>query len=113
MSKRLPRVNELIKREVSKILFREVDFPKNVLVTVTRVETSPDLRESKVWISTFPESQREGVIKILNRQIYNLQQKINKLLKMRPLPKLKFIEEKETQKAARVEELLEKIKNGK
>lgn len=109
--RRIQRVNELIKREISKILLREVDFPKDTLVTVTRVETLTGLRESKIWISVLPENQRERVIEILNRQIYNLQQKINKLLKMRPVPKLKFIEEKEIQKAARIEELLGEIKN--
>ncbi len=111
MSKRLQRVNELLKREISKIILREVDFPEDALVTVTRVETLSGLKESKVWISVLPENQRAGVVKILNRQIYNLQQKINKLLKMRPIPKLKFIDEKEVQEAARIEELLGKIKD--
>lgn len=111
MSKRLQRVNELIKREISKILLREIDFPKDSLVTVTRVETLDGLKEAKIWISVLPEDQREKVIKILYHQIYNLQQKINKLLKMRPIPKLKFVEEKETQEAARIEELLGEIKN--
>ena len=112
MSKRLQRVNKLLKREISKILLREVDFPGDVLVTVTRVETLNDLKESKVWISVLPETQRARVIKILNRQIYNLQQKINKLLKMRPIPKLKFADEKEVQEADRIEELLGEIKDA-
>ena len=111
MSKRIPRINKLIKQEVSKILFREVDFPKDVLVTVTRVEATPNLIEAKVWISVLPENKKNNVMEILNRQIYNIQQKINRLLQMRPLPKLRFVEEKEIQEADKIEELLEKIKN--
>jgi len=111
VSKRIPRINKLIKQEVSKILFREVDFPKDVLVTVTRVEATPNLIEAKVWISVLPENKKNNVMEILNRQIYNIQQKINRLLQMRPLPKLRFVEEKEIQEADKIEELLEKIKN--
>jgi len=111
VSKRIPRINKLIKQEVSKILCREVDFPKDVLVTVTRVEATPNLIEAKVWISVLPENKKNNVMEILNRQIYNIQQKINRLLQMRPLPKLRFVEEKEIQEADKIEELLEKIKN--
>ena len=39
MSNRIQRVNSLIKDELGKILLREVDFPKDVLVTITGVET--------------------------------------------------------------------------
>jgi ribosome-binding factor A len=109
--RRIQKVNELIKREVSKILLREVDLPEGVLVTVTRVESSADLKKTKIWISVFPENQMNKINKILNYQIYNIQQKINKLLRMRPIPKIKFVEEKNISQASKIEELLEKIKN--
>lgn len=108
MSKRIQRINELLKRELGQILLREVEFPQGVLATITQVETSSDLREAKISISVMPEIKREKVLQILNRQIYNLQQKINKKLRMRPVPRIKFQEEKEVKQAARIEELLEK-----
>ena len=110
MRKRIQRVNELIKRELSEILLREVEFPINILVTVTRVETSPNLIESRVFISVLPEEKADKVLQILNRLIYFLQQKINKRLTMRPVPQIKFILEKETAKAGQVEEILEELK---
>lgn len=113
MSKRIQRVNQLIKRELSQILLREVDFPKDTLVTVTRIETSVDLNQVRVFFSVMPENQTPDVLKILNRKIYTIQQILNKRLKMRPIPRIKFIEEKETKEAGRIEELLEKIKNSK
>jgi len=112
MSKRIQRVNQLIKRELGKILLREGDFPKETLVTLARVETSVDLREAKVWISVFPENQTTEVIQILNREIYNFQQKLNKILQMRPVPKIEFLTETKAKEAARIEELLEKIKKS-
>jgi len=110
MSKRIQRVNQLIKKELSQILLREVDFPKDILVTITRVDTSPNLRESKIFISTVPEDKAQRVLKTLNQKVYELQQKINRRLKMRPVPRIKFSEERETAEAGRIEEILEKLK---
>lgn len=110
MSKRIQRVNQLMRREVSQLLLREFEFPKDILVTVTRTETTPDLKESKIFISVMPEEEIEKIIQILNKKIYFLQQKINKRLKMKLLPKLKFLPEKMTVEAGRIEEILEKLK---
>ena len=113
MSKRIQRVNELIKREISKILLREIEFPKNVLVTVTRVQTSSDLGLAKIYISVIPEKYFTRILQFLNRKIFFLQKEVNKLLTMKKVPRIKLIEEKTTQEADRIEELLEEIKNNK
>jgi ribosome-binding factor A len=112
MTKRIERVNQLIKKELSQIILREVDFPENVLVTLTRVDTSPNLIGTKVFLSIMPESRAADILKILNKTIYGIQQALNKRLKMRPIPKIIFYQEKETPKAGRVEEILEKIKSN-
>ena len=112
MSKRIQRVNQLIKEEISQILLREVEFPSGVLITVTRVESSVDLNQAKVYISCLPEEKASRVFQILNRQVYELQQKLNQRLQMRPIPRIKFIEEKETKEAGKIEKILEKIKKN-
>lgn len=112
MSKRIQRINQLIKKELSQIILKEIEFPQGVLITVTRVETASDLKESNVWISAIPEEKLKRTLEILNKNIYFLQQKLNKRLKMRPLPRIKFLEEQKTSEAGRIEELLEKIKNN-
>lgn len=111
MFKRIQRINQLIKKELSQILLEEIGFPVDILVTLTGVETSADLRESKVYVSVMPEKEFQKIIKILNQNLKQLQQKINKRLKMKFVPKIRFLEEKKTREAARVEELLERIKN--
>ena len=110
MSKRTQRVNQLIKKELSQIILKEIEFPADVLVTVTRVETTSNLIESKVYVSVMPEEKTSKVFQILNRQVYELQQKLNQRLQMRPIPRIKFIEEKETKEAGKIEEILEKLK---
>lgn len=120
MRNRILRLNALIKKEVNQILLRDFDFPDNILVTITRVETSPNLIQTKVYISVIlacrslsfggEEDQIDRVFTILNGRIYDIQQKINKRLRMRPVPKIKFVKEERTKEAGRIEELLEKIK---
>lgn len=112
MKKRIQQVNQLIKEELSQIILREIEFPPGTIVTLTRVETSVDLEQVKVYISVMPERRRSEVLKILNRQIYELQQKLNQRLRMRPIPRINFVGEKETAEAGRIEELLEKIKRN-
>ena len=110
MPARVLKVNELIKRELSQILLKEADLQKGVLLTVTRVETSPNLIQSKVYLSILPGAQSAKVVRALSSQIYFLQQKLNQRLKMRPTPKIILLEEKETEKAGKIEEVLEKLK---
>lgn len=110
MSNRIQRVNSLIKDELGKILLREVDFPKDVLVTITRCETTVNLNGAKIYISVIPENQIDKVSEILDRRIYDIQQALNRRLKMRPIPKIEFEKEEKTKKAARIEELLGELK---
>src|SRR4029434_1202257 len=64
--KRLDRVNQLIKEEVSLLLQRELKDPRLGFVTVTQVETSKDMRVAKVFVSVLgDERQWEGSLAAL------------------------------------------------
>jgi ribosome-binding factor A len=110
MSKRIQRINQLIKEEISQLIFREIEFSPDILVTITRVQTTEDLLDANVFVSVFPENNFEKTIDFLERKRNFLQKEINKALRMRPLPRLHFLSEKETSKAARIEEILEQLK---
>jgi ribosome-binding factor A len=111
LSKRVERVNSLLEHELSKILLKDFDFSPEVLVTLTRVEATPNLIEAKVYVSVFPDEKADKIIETLNKGIYSIQQKINKLLKMRPVPKIRFVKEEQIAEAAKIEGILEKLKN--
>jgi len=110
---RIQQVNQLIKKELGQIILREGDFSKNVLVTLTRVETSRNLIDAKVYVSVLPENQSQRILETLNRRIFHIQQLLNKRLRMRPIPKITFVEEKETAQAGKIEQLLQEIKDQK
>ena len=107
MSQRIQRVNQLIKQEISQLLLREIDFA-NVLVTVTEAETSADLRQAKIKISVMPTEKGELVLRILERNIFHLQQILNKKLYMKIVPKIRFAIDQAEIKAQRIEEILRK-----
>jgi ribosome-binding factor A len=109
MSDRAYKVNSLLQYEIGKIILRDFAFSPEILVTITRVETTGNLIEAKVYISIFPEEKAEGIINALKKSIYNIQHKINKILRIRPIPKIIFIKETEISRAGRVEELLAKV----
>lgn len=108
--KRIQRLNSLITREVSQTLLKEFDFSLDLLVTVTRVEVSVDLIECGIWVSVFPEEKRKKVMEFLNNKVYFIQQKLNRRLRMRPIPKIRFAEETLTSEAGEVENILAKLK---
>ncbi|MDD2913354.1 MAG: 30S ribosome-binding factor RbfA [Candidatus Pacebacteria bacterium] len=109
--KRLSSVDNLIRKEVSNIILKTLDIGRNILTTVTRVETSSNIIESKVYISVIPEKEFDRVLRILNRNIYHIQQELNKQLKIRPVPRIVFLKEDKTKSADKVERMLDSLKN--
>ncbi len=110
MTNRIDKVNSLLEHEISKLIYREVAFPDGVLVTLTRVYATANLIEARVYISVYPEEKSAEVLKILKKEVYGIQQEINKKLNMRPIPKIIFVIDKKEAEAGRIEELLQKIK---
>jgi len=107
---RAQRLNSLIKREVNQIFLRDFDFSDEALVTITKVETSANLIQAKVYISVLPDQKKVTVFRTINKDIFAIQKKINKRLKIRPVPKIIFVAEQGIKEAGRIEEILEKIK---
>lgn len=110
MSERIQRINQLLKKELSQTILDELDFDPDTLVTLTRVETAMDLGDANVFVSVMPEDKMRQVVKILNNNLWKMQKILNKRLRMKIVPKIRFVEEKQTREAARIEEILAEIK---
>lgn len=89
MAHRIESLNSLIQEQVSKIIIREVEFT-DCLVTVTRVDTSPDCSKSDVFITVMPDSKEKDAIKSIYANIHEVQRQMNKKLKMKYVPRLSF-----------------------
>jgi ribosome-binding factor A len=108
MSNRLEKINSLLEHEIGKIILKDFAFSPEILVTLTRVDTTTNLIEAKVFISVFPEAKAAGIINALQKSVYDVQYKINRTLRQRPIPKIRFVKDVTISKAARIEELLVK-----
>ncbi len=110
MSFRIQKVNELLKHEIGELILKEFDFSRDTMVTITEANTSPDLRQTKIKVSVIPFLKAEKVLKVLNSQILNLQKPLNKKLKMKIIPKIKFELDESEEKTNKIEQLLKNAK---
>lgn len=107
---RIDKVNSLLEHEIGAIIQREVHFPDGALVSLARVETTSNLIEAKVFISCFPEDKIDDAIDSLTKEVYDIQQKINKKVNMRPVPKIRFVKDTTEAKAGKIESILAQLK---
>lgn len=107
--RRLEKLNILLKEELSKIIARDVDFLEETLVTITRVDISPDVKYAAVFVSVLGRNPKEA-LEILSKNVYNIQHLLIRRLKMRPVPKIHFGLDKEEFQREKVEKSLSKLK---
>ena len=103
---RIKRVNELLRREISSALFRVLGTERAVdvsAITVTHVETSRDLRQARVFVSIREhEEDRSLIMNRLRRHRGELQESINRNLKMKYTPRVVFVFDPSIAKGDRV-----------
>lgn len=109
MSDRILKINELIRHHINDIFLKGLSFKEGVFVTISKVDTTSDLRYTRVFISIFPESEYSYILKTLEKEMYQIQGKLNKKLSMRPLPKLEFRLDTTESKADEIEKLLKEL----
>lgn len=109
MSDRALRVNELIRKELSRMLLTEVELSDGCLVTILGVDTSKDLKHANVWFSVLPEKLGGTALKKLRQCQSHLQYLINKELSMKPIPKLSFRLDQTEVEASKIEGLLDRL----
>jgi ribosome-binding factor A len=111
--KRLDRVNQLIREEISMLLQRELKDPRLGFVTVTQVETSPDLRTAKVFVSVLgDEAKWTASLKALASARGFVRNWLRQHLDLRQIPELDFRADRSMEHAARIQELLRQLGAG-
>lgn len=106
MSERTVKLNELIKRHLGEIFLKELSLKPGLFLTISKVDTTPDLRYTQVFISVFPYKDSDYAIKTLSKELYSIQGSLNKKLSMRPLPRLEFKLDPTEEEADKIEKIL-------
>lgn len=103
---RVEKINEVIKEEISKIILREIDIDKNILLTVTHVKTSSDLMHATIYISAILKDKEQEALEELQHNAGALQYILNRKLRMKPVPRIRFAIDTTYEKEQRLYDIL-------
>jgi ribosome-binding factor A len=110
--KRLDRVNQLIKEEISTLLQRELKDPRLGFVTVTDVETAKDLRLAKVFVSVLgDERQWASSLAALASARGFVRNWLRQHLDLRVTPEIDFRADRSMEHAAKIQSLLKQVQD--
>jgi len=108
---RIGRINEEIQKEISSLI-RTLKDPRvqDAMISVTTVDTTGDLRYSKIYISVLQKEKSKDVIKGLKSAGGYLRREIGNKLKLRYTPELVFVEDDSITQGAKMYALLNSLK---
>jgi ribosome-binding factor A len=107
-SDRIRRVNEAMREVLSAAITTELKDPRVGFVTVTAVETSPDLRHSRVFVSVLGNpGERRRSLKAMDSARGFLQRRVGSELRMKHTPQIQFVYDETPERGMRINELLQ------
>jgi ribosome-binding factor A len=107
-AERMRRVNEAVREVLSVRIAEGLKDPRIGFVTVTAVETSPDLRHARVFVSVLGDRvERERTLTGLSSSHGVLQAEIASQLRMKRTPTLEFVYDESVDRGMRITELLD------
>ena len=111
MSRRIEKINHLLREEVSELLSRHVKDPRlNVFLSVTRVVTSPDLHFAKVYISIMgTEEEKTKAFEALNTAAGFLRRELRPRLTLHRIPDLSFHRDDSIEEGSHILELINQV----
>ena len=113
MSQRTDRVDELLRQEIGGIVARDVADPRVGFATITKVETTPDLRHAKVWVSVIGQDrERRATIAALGRAMPFVRHELGRTLRLKRIPDLHVELDDTAERGTRVLHLLDELGAG-
>lgn len=110
-SRRIERVNDLIRSELSELIGRELKDPRVAgLVSLTEVETTSDLRHARVFVSVFgSEEERKSTLTALRHAAGFLRHEVAQRVTLRTVPELEFQLDHSLEQGDRILRLLKQV----
>lgn len=107
MSRRIQRVNELLKREISSVMQRDFEFDGS-LVTINAVEVAQDLKDARVFVGVLG-GHEDAVIRRLNNQRGFIQGRVMKRVVLKNTPVLRFLADDSVERGVGMVNLLDEV----
>lgn len=109
MSHRQEHAVSVLSRAISEVLSRDISDPRIVgMVTITKLEISPDFRQATVHVSILPEQYESRTVKGLAAAAGHIHTRVRKKVAMRTVPRLTFRLDKGLKKQAEVIDAIRK-----
>jgi ribosome-binding factor A len=113
MSQRTDRIDELLRQEIGSIVARDVADPRIGFATITSVETTPDLRHAKVWVSVIGQpTERDATLAALRRAMPFVRHELGTRLRIKRIPDLHIHLDDTAERGTRVLRLLSDLEAG-
>ena len=105
-SNRIGRINEEIQRELAALIPTVKDPRVSGMISVTAVETTPDLKFAKIYVSALDKGGEEQVLRGLKSASGYLRRELGRSLNLRYTPELTFVRDDAINKGAHILEML-------
>jgi len=113
VSQRTERVDELLRQEIGAIVGRDIADPRVGFATITSVETTPDLRHAKVWVSVIGQpAEREATMAALRHAMPFIRHQLGGVLRLKRIPELHLQLDDTAERGTRILRLLSEIEAG-
>ena len=112
MNDRIKKVNELVKETLGNILKEDFSY-ENVLISISYVKTTQDLKSSRVFVTVFPYDKKEEVLDFLKQSLPKIQALFGNTIELKFTPKLEILFDESYEYEAQIEDLCRKIENDK
>lgn len=113
MTQRTDRIDQLLREEIGRLITEEVADPRVGFATITRVETTPDLRHAKVWVSVIGQpAERRETVAALGRAMPFVRHELGRSLRLKRIPDLHVELDDTAERGTRVLQLLDELEAG-
>lgn len=112
LSRRQKRLKDLLREEIGVIIRREICDGISSLLTITEVEISKDLSSAKVYVSFLNGKDVRKSIKKLRKAGGYIRSQLNKVVRLKRIPKLNFVLDDTIERASELEEVFEIIREN-
>jgi ribosome-binding factor A len=113
VTQRTDRIDQLLREEIGRLVTEEVADPRIGFATITRVETTPDLRHARVWVSVIGQpAERRETVAALGRAMPFVRRELGKTLRIKRIPDLHVELDDTAERGTRVLQLLDELGSG-
>ena len=109
-SVRIERINAEIQKAISHIINNDIRDPQiDAIISVSTVETTPDLSYCRVYITSIGSTPSNEVLARIKGAAGFIRGKLSKMIKLRITPRLEFLKDESVEYASNIENILKNI----